>query len=52
MLNSKLHYKSRIKYNYSNNNDILELLMAYSVVIDGEFLLELCEFLVNHKCGT
>ena len=27
-----------MQYNYSNNNYIPELLMAYSVDIDGEFL--------------
>ena len=31
------------QYNYGNNNYIPELLMAYSVVVDGEFLLEWCE---------
>ena len=33
----------KIKYNYSNINCIPELLLAYSVV-DGEFLLEWCEY--------
>ena len=27
----------KIQHNYSNNNYIPELLMAYSVVVDGEF---------------
>ena len=32
-----------IQYNYSNINCIPELLLVYSVV-DGEFLLEWCEY--------
>ena len=38
-----------MQYNCTNNNCIPELFMAYSVVVDGEFLLEWCEYLVNHK---
>ena len=41
-----------MQYNYTNNNCIPELFMDHSVVVDGEFLLEWCEYLVNHKCGT
>ena len=42
----------KIQYNYSNTNYIPELLMAYSVVVDSEFMWEWCESLANHKCGT
>ena len=34
----------KIQYNYSNINCIPELLLAYSGVDDGEFLLEWCEY--------
>ena len=34
----------KIQYNYNNNNYIPELLMAKSVVVDGEFLLEWCKY--------
>ena len=45
MLNPKntVHCKLKIQYIYSSNNYISELLMANSVVVDGEFLLEWCE---------
>ena len=33
------------------NNYIAELFMA-DVAVDGEFLLEWCEVLANHKYGT
>ena len=33
----------KIQYYYSTNYNIPKLLMAYSVVIDDEFLLEWCE---------
>ena len=33
----------KIQYNYSSNYYIPELLLVYSVVVDGEFLLEWCE---------
>ena len=36
----ELHVNPKRQYNYSINNYISELLMANSVVIDGEFLLE------------
>ena len=39
----------KIQYNYSNNNYIPELLMAYSVVFDGEFLWNGVNILANHK---
>ena len=45
MLNPKIHYKSN---NYSNNNYISQLLMAYFVVVDGEFLCNCVNILVNH----
>ena len=48
---TKYHVKSKntlqtqkIQYNYNNINCILELLLAYSVVVDGEFLLKWCEY--------
>ena len=34
----------KIQHNYSNINCIPELLLAYSGVDDGEFLLEWCEY--------
>ena len=34
----------RVQYNYRNNNCITELLLAYYYVVDGEFLLEYCEY--------
>ena len=34
----------KIQYNYSNKIYIPELLLAYFVVVDGEFLLEWCEY--------
>ena len=34
----------KIQYIYNNINCIPELLLAYSVVVDGEFLLEWCEY--------
>ena len=41
----KSNVNPTIQYNYySNNNYIPELLIAYSVVVDGEFLLEWCEY--------
>ena len=40
MLNPKYTLNPNIHYNYSNINYIPELLVAYSVVVDGEFLLE------------
>ena len=33
-----------MQYNYCSINCIPELLLAYSVVVDGEFLLEWCEY--------
>ena len=33
-----------MQYNYRKDNYIPVLLMAYSVVVDGEFLLEWCEY--------
>ena len=36
--------KSKILYNYSKINYIPELLLAYSVVDDGELLLQWCEY--------
>ena len=59
-IKSKRHYKSKIQYNYSNNNYIPELL-AYLIVVDGESLLEWCEYFgqpqvwdiyVSSSCGT
>ena len=43
MLNPKL------QYNYSNINFIPELLLTYSVVVDGEFMLEWCEYFGQPK---
>ena len=44
MLNPKYIVNPKIQYNYSNINCIPELLLAYSGVDDGEFLLEWCEY--------
>ena len=33
-----------MQYNDSNNNYILELSIAYSVIVDGKFLLEWCKY--------
>ena len=44
MLYPKHIVNPKIQYNYSSNNYFPELLMAYSVVFDGEFLLEWCEY--------
>ena len=44
ILNPKIHCKSKIQYNYSYNNYIPKLLLAYSVAIAGEFLLEWCKY--------
>ena len=47
MLNQKM------QYNYTNDNYIPELLMAYSVVVvDGVFLWNGVNILFNRKCGT
>ena len=59
-LNPKDIINPKIQYNYSNNNYIPELL-AYSVVVDGESLLEWCEYFgqpqvwdihVSSSCGV
>ena len=42
----------KIQYNYRSNNYIPELLMTYSVVIDGEFLWSGVNIAVNHYCRT
>ena len=50
-IRNMLKPKYKIQYNYSNTNDIPELLMAYSVVVDGEFLLKWCKcFGQLHVC--
>ena len=38
----------KIQYKYSSNNYIPELLLANSVVVDGEILLEWCEYFDHH----
>ena len=45
-INTTHDYKNTMlnQYNYSNINRIPELLLVYSVVVDGEFLLEWCEY--------
>ena len=35
----------KIQYKYSSNNYIPELFSANSVVVDGEFMLEWCEYI-------
>ena len=52
MLNPKYVVITKAQYNYSNNSYIPELLLAYSVVAGGEFLLEWCEYFGQPKCGT
>ena len=47
MLNPKYIVNPKIKYNYSNINCIPEFFLAYSVVGDGELLLEWCELLLE-----
>ena len=40
MLNPKIHFKSKNTIQLTNNNNIPELFLAYSVAFDGKFLLE------------
>ena len=41
-----------MQYNYSNINCIPELLLVYSVIVDGEFLLEWCEYFAQPQVCT
>ena len=50
MLNQKYIVNPKIQYNYNNINCIPELLLAYSVVVDGGW--NGVNILVNHKCDT
>ena len=42
MLYQKYTVNPKVKYSYGDINCIPELLMAYSVVVNSEFLLEWC----------
>ena len=53
MLNTKIHYKSKNTIQLQlNNNCIPDLLMAYSVVVDGDSFWNGVNILAIYKYGT